>query len=223
MTTSGTYTFNPNLDLLIREAFERIGVDWTGVDGKALNSALNSLNYTLLDMANRGVIGWLLEQVSNTLTQGTPYVTTNTGTLDVQFLVLRRQNIDTELGAIGPDDYLALPNKTVQGRASMYFVDKQYQPPRIYLWPTPENSTDQIIYWRIRQSQDGGDLTDTVDVSYRFYEAVVTGVAYRLADKYNVERKQEKKVDYEYALELARSADRGRADLVLSGGYFDYM
>lgn len=223
MATSGNYDFNPNISAILREAMERIGMDWTGVDRKVINSAINSLDYTLLDMANRGVIGWLLEQVSDTLTAGTNYVVTDEGTLDVYGLTLLRQNVYMELGAIGPEDWLALPNKSVQGRASMYFVDKQYQPPRIYIWPTPENSTDQLVYWRIRRSQDAGDSTDTVDVSYRFYEAVVAGLALRLADKYNPQRKLDKKADYEEALALAKSADRGRADLVISAGYMNYM
>ena len=53
MTTSGTNTFNLNLNDLVEEAFERCGAELrTGYD---LRTARRSLNLLTIEWANRGI------------------------------------------------------------------------------------------------------------------------------------------------------------------------
>jgi hypothetical protein len=60
MTTSGTASFNLDLNEMVEEAFERAGSQLrTGYD---LRTARRSLNLLFADWANRGVNMWTFEQ-----------------------------------------------------------------------------------------------------------------------------------------------------------------
>ena len=69
MTTSGTTSFNLDLNDLIEEAFERCGKELrTGYD---LRTARRSLNLLTIEWANRGINLWTIEQGTIPLIQGT--------------------------------------------------------------------------------------------------------------------------------------------------------
>lgn len=62
MATSGTYNFQTlQVELLIREAFERIGIVGEFVEPQKLESARRSINFLLLEWMNKGVNLWTLQ------------------------------------------------------------------------------------------------------------------------------------------------------------------
>ena len=66
--TSGSSSFNLQLDELVEEAFERAGSELrTGYD---LRTARRSLNIMFADWANRGINMWTMEQGEIVLTPG---------------------------------------------------------------------------------------------------------------------------------------------------------
>jgi hypothetical protein len=68
MTTSGTTSFNFDLNNLVEEAFERCGSELrTGYD---LRTARRSLNLLTAEWANRGVNLWTIEEGQITLNEG---------------------------------------------------------------------------------------------------------------------------------------------------------
>jgi len=69
MTTSGTTTFNLDVDELIQEAYERIGIDGSR-SGYHLKSARRSLNLLLSDWDNRGVHLWKVNSATLNLVLG---------------------------------------------------------------------------------------------------------------------------------------------------------
>ena len=69
MTTSGTITFNPPIDEIIEEAYERTNM--RGVrTGYQLKSARRSLNILFSEWANRGVHLWEIKEATVPLVQG---------------------------------------------------------------------------------------------------------------------------------------------------------
>ena len=69
MATSGTTAFDLNVDELIEEAFERCGLELrTGYD---LETARRSLNLMFADWSNRGLNLWVIEERTESLTEGT--------------------------------------------------------------------------------------------------------------------------------------------------------
>jgi len=67
----------------------------------------------------------------------------------------------------------------------------------------------------MRRLDDAGDGSNTMDVPYRFYEALVAGLAYHLALKVpgGLERLQILKAQYDEAWDLASSEDREKAPI----------
>jgi hypothetical protein len=87
MTTSGTATFNLDLNEYVEEAFERCGAELrTGYD---LRTARRSLNLLLTSWANMGVNMWCIEQGSQVLTAGTNTYTLPADTVDLIEHVIR--------------------------------------------------------------------------------------------------------------------------------------
>jgi hypothetical protein len=187
MTTSGTRTFNLDVAEVIEEAYERCGLEVrTGYDAK---TARRSLNLMFADWANRGLNLWTVAQGTTTLTQGTSTYTLGADVVDILEMVLRRSGTDYEVERISRGDYLTFPNKTDQGRPSQFYLDRQIQPV-ITLWQTPENSTDQLIYYYVQRIEDAGSLVNTTDMPFRFLPCMVAGLAYYLAMKRAPERLQ---------------------------------
>jgi hypothetical protein len=212
MTTSGTRTFNLDVAEVIEEAYERCGLEVrTGYDAK---TARRSLNLMFADWANRGLNLWTVGQGTTTLVQGTSTYTLAADVVDILEMVLRRDSTDYEVERISRGDYLTFPNKTDQGRPSQFYLNRQIEPV-ITLWQTPENSTDQLIYYYVQRIEDAGTLVNTADLPFRFLPCMVAGLAYYLAMKRAPERLQFLKAVYEEEFQRAAEEDEDRVSLKL--------
>ena len=213
MATSGTTAFDLSVDELIEEAYERCGVELrTGYD---LESARRSLNIMMADWANRGLNQWTIEQRSVTVTSGTNFIDIGTDVVDVTEAVIRRSGTDIQLSRISRSDFLFTPSKGSTGRPNQYFLDRQTTP-RIFLFPTPENSTDTLIYNALTRIQDAGDYTNNMEIVFRFIPCMTSGLAYYLAIKYAPQRTQELKLLYEDELQRALSEDGSSSSTCIS-------
>ena len=75
--------------------------------------------------------------------------------VDVLEMVLRRDGSDVEMTRVGRGEYLRQVNKDQKGRPVQFYVDRGITPV-INIWPTPENSTDQLIYYYVQRIDDAG-------------------------------------------------------------------
>ena len=88
------------------------------------------------------------------------------------------------------------------------------QVPAVTVWPTPDGSQSyQLIYWRLRRTQDAGDGVNVMDVPFRFIPCMVAGLAYYLSMKVTGagDRMQMLKAQYDEAWTLASDEDREKA------------
>jgi len=215
MATSGTTNFSLPLDELLEQASLRVGGEPTlGTEARVSRRALDLL---FTDLQNRGILLHTLEQVLVTLTSAVATISCSTDTLDVLDAVVRRNNTDLMMVRMGYGEYLDIPRKTQQGRPTQYFVNRQREYPLIYVWPAPENSTDILVYWKMRFVQDAGKLSNDPDMPRRFFPALVAGLAYYLAlnrgMQFPLDRLGILKAEYEEQLEHATYEDRERATL----------
>jgi hypothetical protein len=111
---------------------------------------------------------------------------------------------------ISRDTYLSIPSKTTTGRPTQFFIDRQITP-QIKVWPSPENSTDILIFDCLTRIQDADAYTDTLEVPFRFYPCLAAGLAYYLAIKKAPERIQLLKAIYDEEFDRAQAEDRDRA------------
>ena len=230
MTTSGTTSFNLDLNNLLEEAFERCGAEMrTGYD---LRTARRSLNLLTIEWSNRGINLWTIEQGSIPLVEGQIVYDLPVDTIDLIDHVVRtgtgQNQIDINITRISVDTYSTIPNKNAQGRPIQVWINRQSgatnpvtgaNHPEINVWPTAEQDNYYtFVYWRLRRMQDAGNGTTTQDIPFRLLPALVAGLAYYLSMKIPeaLERTQMLKAIYDEQWQLAADEDREKASLRLA-------
>ena len=233
MTTSGTSTFNLDLNNLVEEAFERCGAELrTGYD---MRTARRSLNLLTIEWANKGINLWTIEQGSIPMVQGTVTYNLPVDTIDLLDHVIRTgtgsNQTDINITRISIDTYSTIPNKLAQGRPIQVWINRQsganytatptvgVDYPTINVWPTPDQSSYYtFVYWRLRRIQDAGNGVDTQDIPFRMLPAMVAGLAYYLSLKIPdaLPRVPMLKAMYDESWQLAADEDREKASLRLA-------
>lgn len=235
MTTSGTSTFNLDLNELVEEAFERCGKELrTGYD---LRTARRSLNLLTVEWANRGINLWTIEQGSIPMVTGQATYNLPSDTIDLLDHVIRtgtgQNQIDINISRISESTYATIPTKNALGRPIQVWINRQSGTqypdglippgtvtkfPTINVWPTPNAPGDQytFVYWRLRRIQDAGNGATTQDIPFRFINCMVAGLAYYLSMKLEgvpQDRIMMLKADYEQQWQLASDEDREKASI----------
>jgi hypothetical protein len=129
MSTSGTTTFNLDLNNLIEEAFERCGQELrTGYD---MRTARRSLNLLTIEWANRGINLWTIEQGQINMVTGQGLYPMPDDTIDILDMVVRQNNgsssnqIDINISRISESTYATIPNKLTNGRPIQCWINRQ--------------------------------------------------------------------------------------------------
>lgn len=212
MTTSGSRDFNLDVAEIIEEAYERCGLEVrTGYDAR---TARRSLNLMLADWANRGLNLWTMAEANIPLVAGTASYVLSADMIDILDVVVRSQGTDFEVERISRTEYFTLPDKTTSGRPSQFFLERTIIP-TLYLWSTPDSSSDVLRYYYIRRMQDADSLTNTTDIPFRFLPCMVAGLAYYLAMKRAPERLAILKSVYDEEFQRAADEDIDRVSLKL--------
>jgi len=229
MTTTGTASFNLDLNDLVEEAFERAGSELRS--GYDLRTARRSLNLLTIEWANRGINLWTIEQGQIALTTGDGVYPLPIDTIDLLDQVIRTNEgtsnqIDININRISESTYSTIPNKLAQGRPIQVWINRQsgattptgVNAPTINIWPTPNAPDNQyvFVYWRLRRIQDAGDGVNTQDIPFRFLPAMVAGLAYYLSVKIqgtDPQRIMGLKQDYEEQFRMAAEEDREKASI----------
>jgi hypothetical protein len=232
--TTDTNNFNPDLNEIFEEAFERCGVEMrTGYD---FRTARRSLNFLLAEWANRGVNLWTIEQGSINLVQGQVTYDLPVDTVDLIEHVIRTSSgdgpnqTDLNITRISVSTYSTIPNKLAQGRPIQVWVNRQSGQksgsesatpayPQINVWPAPDQGTSGnpyyvFYYWRMRRIFDAGNGINVIDIPFRFLNCLTAGLAYMISMKLNgidPLRVQALKMMYDEAWDLAAGEDREKA------------
>jgi hypothetical protein len=219
MATTGTTTFNLNLNDLIEEAWERASGGGEIRSGYEFRTARRSLSLLLLDWANQGLNLWTIDQGTVPLVAGTATYDMPEDTVDLIEHVLRTgtggAQSDLSMTRISVSTYSTIPNKTATGRPIQIYIDRQIEP-KVTVWPVPDVSgTYTLVYWRMRRLEDAGNGTNTQDVPFRFMPCLVAGLAYQIAQKIpeGTERLPLLKMEYDEAWTRAATEDRDRASV----------
>ena len=231
--TTSTTAFNPTLNDIVEEAFERCGLELRS--GYDFRTARRSLNLLITEWANRGINLWTIEQGTIPLVQGTITYDLPIDTVDLLEHVIRTypgsqaNQTDININRISVSTYATIPNKLTQGRPIQVWVNRRSgqtsdaigateQYPQINVWPSPDQGTAEtpyyyFVYWRLRRMVDAGNGVNVEDIPFRFIEPMIAGLAYRLAMKLpgGLERLQFLKTQYDEAWEMAAGEDREKA------------
>lgn len=181
VTTSTSYTVN----FTTQTTVDTVGIKWSAAAVPvtfqvSTNGTVWITVGTSSDTAAAGEITWT--DISGAL----PYNYFRiTATSPLNFSAITLGNLPQEipLGQLNRDSYVNQSNKVFPGRPSNYYFQRNLPQPVVYLWPAPFVAAEaaQLILWRHRQIMDTENLQQEVEMPDRWQEAIINGLAARVA------------------------------------------
>lgn len=228
MPSSGTYNFSVSNGEAVLAAFERVRVRAPSIRHEHMVTARRELNLMFVEWSNKQVNLFKVEQFSTALTAGTPSYS-----VAPRVVMILDAWISTGSGASQTDlyvtpmsrtEYASLAVKSTPGRPTSYWFDRLISP-LVYPWPVPDSSGPYTLnYFACVQIQDanlqGGE---TPDVPYLWLDALVKGLAHRLAQcGYSPELEQARKQDAMEAWNVAAAQNVENVDVYLAPAISTY-
>jgi hypothetical protein len=215
MPVSNSYDFSITRDEIIQNAFRKIGAlgDYETIDTARTNAGIAALNPMIKTFMNQGMQVWCTQdvRVAMSVFSGGPTVTLSTGNTTVVtgdgagsgmafqplkiLKAIRRDNsnaslpIDIEMDLLTADSYLMQSSKNASGAPSMLFFKPFRASSQISVWVAPDaywQTNGQIILRVQRQIMDFDSATDNPDFPSQWFEALIYGLAMRLAPNYGL-------------------------------------
>lgn len=126
--TSGTSSFNLDLNDIFEEAYERAGIEIR--TGYEFRTARRSLNMLTIEWANRGINLWTIEQGQIVMNTGQGIYALPVDTIDLLDQVVRTQanglnQTDINITRVSESTYSTFPNKLAQGRPIQFWINRQ--------------------------------------------------------------------------------------------------
>ena len=216
MATSGTRAFSLDVAVAIEEAYELAGLEArTSYDAV---TARRSLNIMFADWSNRSIQMWEVSKVTTTLTEGTSEYEINAYDIDILDAYIQKTVssivTDYSINRIDRNEFINIPTKATKARPTQYWLER-VKTPVIHLYPTPENSTDKLIYYVWQRIQDSSASINDVDIPSRFMPPLVSGLAFYLCLKKNPQKVELLKGQYEQDLMNALKYDEDRSSIRL--------
>lgn len=211
-TYSGTYAYAPPVGELILLAFARCGIRRPSLTAEHFANAGNEANLALSKFANCQPLLWTSQLQSVPLVQGTA-----TYTLPIEVVMILdiyietttgSSTVDRILGPVSTTEYDAFPDKVTQGPPTTYWFNRLITP-QVTFWQPPDDTQSYTAKIRtVRQPQDSKIPSGIApDIPYRYFDAYLAEVAYRLARIYAQPLEQMRKADAMEAWQIAATQD----------------
>lgn len=230
MTISGTTTFNLTSDQLVNAALRKLAVLGDGISASTtqLSNGTQALNAMLKTFTTKGMPLWVITEYSLTPTATRTYTFGISQTVNIPAplkvnQVLRQSSADNSripMNVRTHYDYNLLNTTTSTGTPTSYWYEPLNQTGVLHVWPTPDTDTITNCVFVIVYQKPFSDMvsgTDTLDFPQWWHEAVIYGLASRLAPEYGIplqDRNMYQK-EAEYFLEEALSFGTEEGSLFL--------
>jgi hypothetical protein len=139
--------------------------------------------------------------------------------LEIDEAFVRYGESDYPITIITRQEYFEITSKgSVPGRPTQLYLDRQ-ETPVGFLYPYPDSATDYVIHYaKVRKLEDFDSTLDDADVSQKYYDALVLGLASRLAMKYGNTPQQISQLNalYSNSFRAALADDNERADIQIA-------
>lgn len=162
-----------------------VGIKWLGTAvSLTFQTSLDGLTWTTVGTqttsASAGEWTW------TDIVPATPrqfFRITSASTLLMTEVYLGTLPQEIPMGVLNRDTYVAQSNKVFEGRPLTYWFQRDLIQPVMNLWPSPNLAAEhqQLIVWRHRQIMDTQNLQQDVEIPQRWLEAIVNGLAARMA------------------------------------------
>lgn len=227
MASSGTYNFAITNASVVQQAFSRIQVRRTSILPEMMQDAYNEYNLMLASLSNLQPNLWTVELVSVPLVQGTQVYDVDPSVVMILDAYVSFDNSDISDRLIFPisrTEFASYPDKVAQGVPSVFWFDRLISP-TITLWLVPDQtSTYTLNYYACRQIQDANlPAGETPNVPYRWYDALVADMSYRMARIWKPELEDKRAADAQKAFNIASTQDVENVDMVVAPQLENYF
>ena len=163
-----------------------VGIEWSAVSAPLSFSVSNDgITWTVVDTvtptAVAGEITWF--DIFPALAYAYFKITATSGVLSYTTITLGNTPNEIPFGVLNRDSYVAQANQIFAGRPTTYWFQRDINRPVMHLWPAPNQAAEvaQLIVWRHRHIMDVGTLQQELEIPQRWYEAIVSKLASKLA------------------------------------------
>ena len=210
-------------------AYERIQIRAPELRQEHMRSAYNEFNFLLSALSNLQPNLWKVIRTQTVLTPGTATYTLPAYTvmvLDASIVLnFGTQNESRRyITPISRTEYLSYANQQSPGQPTVFWFDRTETPTVTFYLVPDSNGPYTFDFFSCLQVQDA-NLTngETLDVPYRWLDAVVAGVAHRLSRIYAPQLEPVRKADALEAWTIAATQDTENVPLLLApqlAGYY---
>ena len=109
--------------------------------------------------------------------------TDGVSTINYTSITLGNEPYVIPLGTLNRDQYVNQSNSVFAGQPSTYYFQRNVAQPVLNVWPAPDEDTEktQLVVWRHRSVMDTDTLQREVEIPNRWLEAIVNGLASKVA------------------------------------------
>lgn len=136
--------------------------------------------------------------------------------LDLTEIYFNNNTFDFTISDVSRYEYNTYPNKYLQSRPSVYYLDRQITP-ILNLWPTPAAQYNCLFYSYKKMMQDAGLYTNALEIPARLYPALIWGLSWQLALKFNPQMADMMEAKYQQSFSSATIEDSENVDLTIGG------
>jgi hypothetical protein len=223
--TSTTTDFSLDVDELLHTAASYAGGEPTS--GEEAEKFLRELNLILIDLQSQGCPLSKRETHEFTFTEiAEPYIELPSNVYDVVGLQLYiGTTFKTKMKRIALDHYESIQPKTTPGVPSRYAIDRTKDACLLYVHPLNNSTAYTLKAVTHDKIEDITSLAQGIDISARFYPALLYGLAHKIAEHrwqvVDINRRQELKTEYLQKLADAFKEDRQKTPIrIRRQGYF---
>ena len=222
---SKTYDFNPSLGELILTAFARINVRAAELTQAHMYQARQAANFLLSEWSALQPNLWEVGMQTVPLLSGVGTYTVPAETVMILDTVISYGDPTTDrvIMPISRTEYMSYPNKQQQGFPTVFWFDRLVSP-TITFWPVPDNTQAYVAkYYSVRQTMDA-DVPNglTVEIPYRWLEAYVAGLAWKLSEIYMPQLEDKLFSRYNRAWGIAATQDVENVPMMIIPGLRSY-
>ena len=179
-TTSGTNTFNLDIDEIIEQALDPIGGEITS--GDEARKARVKLNLILIELQNKNIPLSKLDTISLTITEDTSQYSLDSSVIDILEMSIKKNTDDfyIPIERWGVRDFQQIPNKSTKERPTIWSTERLRDNVDLNLWPIPNGSyTGNLLV--SKRVEDITASYQKIDLSYRYLPLLVKWLSYEMA------------------------------------------
>jgi hypothetical protein len=173
------------VDFLSETVVNTVGVKWAGASVPLTFQVSDDeiTWYTVGSTSEAAVAGEIIWTDIDAAQAYQFFRITSPSTIDYLAITLGNMPQEIPLGVLNRDTYVQQSNKVFPSRPNSFWFQRDIPVPEVHLWPAPFAAAEQaqLILWRHRHIMDTENLRQDVEVPQRWIEAIVNGLAARVA------------------------------------------